>query len=392
VTSNFHTVHIRKGMNSENTAILGPGWGLGKFLTFFENPVEVVIMKGSIRRFFRKLSTLLDDGLIGIGYFGYELSQDFLPVRFRANKLKIGIPPSAFMFFDGGAKISKMFVGKDGETKIEPTIEKREFLRMVERIKEYIAEGDVYEVNISQRFDFVSSCKPLEIFSNLIRAQPAPFTCFLDFSDFQIISGSMELFLKRNGKRIMTRPIKGTRPRHPNVRIDREMVKDLRESEKERAENLMIVDLMRNDLSKVCEFGSVRVTKLFEVEGFSTLYQMFSEVIGRLRNGMSLQDILVATFPPGSVTGAPKVRAMEIIEELEPHRREPYCGATAVVMPTGDFTMSVAIRTMAMRNGYGAFWVGGGITWDSDPEAEYDETVVKAVATCKALGLEKLEV
>lgn len=390
--ANFHTFHTHKSVNSERLAILGPGWGIGGVQTFFKNPVEVLIMRGSTRRFFEKMSALLADGLIGVGYFGYELSQDFLPVRFHARKLRIDVPTSAFMFFDSGVRVSRMPAVKNGETKIEPTIERREFLEMVERIKEYIASGDVYQVNISQRFDFVSNLEPLEIFSNLVRVQPAPFTCFLDFSDFQIISGSMELFLKRDGENILTRPIKGTRPRHPDKRIDRMMAEDLRKSEKERAENLMIVDLMRNDLSKVCEFGSVRVTRLFQVEGFSTLYQMFSEVTGRLRDGTGLREILAATFPPGSVTGAPKVRAMEIIEELEPHRREPYCGVTAVMMPTGDFTMSVAIRTMTMKNGQGAFWVGGGITWDSDPETEYRETLVKAAAACKALGLKKLEV
>lgn len=256
---------------------------------------------------------------------------------------------------------------------------------MVERTREYIAAGDVYQVNISQRFDVERAADPLQAFFNLRRVQPTPFSCFLDFSDFQLLSGSMELFLRKRGRQLITRPIKGTRPRGNGLDEDKRLRAELGQSEKERAENLMIVDLMRNDFGKVCEFGSVGVTRLFEVEGYSTLYQMFSEVVGRIGDETGLYEILAATFPPGSVTGAPKIRAMEIIDELEPHLRGPYCGALAFFRPNGDFDMSVAIRVMALQEGDGSFWVGGGITWGSDPQAEYEETLVKARAMQLAL-------
>jgi anthranilate/para-aminobenzoate synthase component I len=184
----------------------------------------------------------------------------------------------------------------------------------------------------------------------------------------------------------VTRPIKGTLRRGKNRAEDGKLKKELLESEKERAENLMIVDLMRNDLSRVCETGSIRVNKLFEIERYTTLYQMVSEVEGKLRDGATVKDVIRSTFPPGSVTGAPKVRAMEIIDELEPHLRGPYCGTICFFKPNGDFTLSVAIRVLSASRGIGNFWVGGGITWGSVPENEYEETLVKAQAMMKALA------
>jgi anthranilate/para-aminobenzoate synthase component I len=195
----------------------------------------------------------------------------------------------------------------------------------------------------------------------------------------------MELFLQKRGRQIVTRPIKGTRRRGLDEQEDEALRNELLESAKERAENLMIVDLMRNDLGRVCEFGSVRVNKLFSVEPYLTLFQMVSEVEGRLREDASLDQIIRATFPPGSVTGAPKRRAMEIIDELEPHMRGPYCGAIGFFRPDGDFTLSVAIRVLAASHGKGVFWVGGGIMWDSNPELEYEETLIKAEAMMRAL-------
>ncbi|MFN4133640.1 MAG: anthranilate synthase component I family protein, partial [Candidatus Hadarchaeales archaeon] len=251
---------------------------------------------------------------------------------------------------------------------------------------QYIARGDVYQVNLSQRFEFPFRSSPEIFLSRLYRAQPVPFACCLDFGGFQLLSGSMELFLRREGNRIVTRPIKGTRRRGRNSSEDSALRKELIESEKERAENLMIVDLMRNDLSRVCEIGSVKVNSLFDIEEYSTLYQMVSEVEGKLREGVTIDGIIRGTFPPGSVTGAPKIRAIEIIEELEPHLRGPYCGAIGIFKPNGDFTLSVAIRVVLASRGVGTFWAGGGITWGSVPEQEYEETLIKAWATMRALG------
>jgi aminodeoxychorismate synthase component I len=259
------------------------------------------------------------------------------------------------------------------------------FIQMVERARHYIAKGDIYQANLSQRFEVPFEISPEQFMSKLYRTQPTPFACCLDFGEFQLLSGSMELFLRKTGRKLVTRPIKGTRKRGENKAEDEKLRKELLESEKERAENLMIVDLMRNDLSRVCETGSVRVNKLFEIERYTTLYQMVSEVEGKLRDGVTVKDIIQNTFPPGSVTGAPKVRAMEIIDELEPHLRGPYCGAICFFKPNGDFALSVAIRVLAASGGIGNFWVGGGITWGSVPEKEYEETLVKARAMMKAL-------
>jgi len=162
---------------------------------------------------------------------------------------------------------------------------------------------------------------------------------------------------------------------------------ELISSQKERAENLMIVDLMRNDLGRVCNYGTVKVNNLFNIESYATLHQMVSEVEGYLKDEIRIGDIIKSTFPPGSVTGAPKRRAVELIDELEPHVRGPYCGAIGIFYPNGDFTLSVGIRIMLVKKCIGTFWVGGGIVWDSDPEKEFDETLVKARAIQKALGI-----
>ena len=343
------------------------------------------------------LEEILGRGYIAVGYFGYEFFQ-FLQPDFTPNQEKNGhvFPPASFLFFDEKRFQEKKFdewrddqkIVSEAQTKSfpRPNMNKTGFVRMVERARRYIAEGDIYQVNLSQRFE-----TPFEISSELFlrklyQAQPVPFACCLDFGRFQLLSGSMELFLRKSGRHLTTRPIKGTRRRGRNKQEDQKLRRELLKSEKERAENLMIVDLMRNDLGRVCEFGSVRVKNLFKVEPYSTLYQMVSEVNGKLRDGVTVEEIIRNTFPPGSVTGAPKRRAMEIIDELEPHLRGPYCGAIGFFMPNGDFTLSVAIRVLAASGGTGTFWVGGGIMWDSVPEFEYEETLVKAQAMMKALS------
>jgi aminodeoxychorismate synthase component I len=341
------------------------------------------------------LENLLGQGYYAAGYLGYEFfkftERDFAP---RPQKNGTKLPDACFMFFDdvaAGGKLGELEKETIDLSKINTApranMDKKGFLSMVKSVRDYIARGDVYQVNLSQRFDVPFKISPQDFFMKLYEKQPVPFACSLDFGDFQVTSGSMELFLRRTGKRLVTRPIKGTRARGRGEKEDKALKKELFESEKERAENLMIVDLMRNDLSRVCEFGSVKVNRLFEVEPYSTLHQMVSEVEGKLRDGVKTGDIIRATFPPGSVTGAPKRRAMEIIDELEPHLRGPYCGAIGVFGPDGDFTLSVAIRVFANSGGKGSFWVGGGITWNSVPEMEYEETLVKARAIMGALGV-----
>ncbi|MBA7675168.1 Aminodeoxychorismate synthase component 1 [subsurface metagenome] len=262
---------------------------------------------------------------------------------------------------------------------------KSNFIRMVEQARRYIAKGDIHQVNLSQRFDVPFDIPPQLFLAKLYEVQPVPFACCMDFGEFQLLSGSMELFLRRIGRRLVTRPIKGTRKRGATAEEDNALREELLASEKERAENLMIANLMRNDLERVCKYGSTKINKLFEIEPYSTLHQMVSEVEGTLREGATINSIIRNTFPPGSITGAPKRRAMKIIDELEPHLRGPYCGAIGIFEPSGDFTLSVAIRVFVSSRGKGTFWVGGGIMWDSVPELEYEETIIKAQAIMKAL-------
>ena len=262
---------------------------------------------------------------------------------------------------------------------------KSDYLKIVEKARRYISSGDIYQVNLSQKF---STSGLEDSYSSLIKfyeAQPVPFSALIEFDDHTVVSGSMELFLRRDGGKIGTKPIKGTAKRSKDLSTDRAIKKQLGENEKEKAENLMIVDLMRNDLGRICETGSVKVKELFRINEYMTLFQMESEIEGRLRENISLSEIISSTFPPGSVTGAPKSRALEIIDELEPHYRGPYCGALGVFYPDKDFVLSVAIRIMLALEGKTCYWVGGGIVWDSEPEKEYEETILKAKAIRKVL-------
>jgi anthranilate/para-aminobenzoate synthase component I len=258
--------------------------------------------------------------------------------------------------------------------------EREEYARKISAIKDHIAAGDVYQVNLSRKFRFKPLSEPLSWFLDFYRAQPVPFAAFIGFPGFELVSGSMELFLKKRGDIITTRPIKGTVRRDPDPRRDRELAEALGKKPKERAENLMIVDLMRNDLGRICGYGSIGVRELFTVRPYSTLFQMESEISGRLRSGVGLSQIIASTFPPGSVTGAPKREAIRIIDSLEPHKRGPYCGAICLFPPDGDFTMSVAIRTGVNSSEGADFWFGGGIVWDSKADEEYRETELKAKA------------
>lgn len=259
-------------------------------------------------------------------------------------------------------------------------IEREEYARKISAIKEHIAAGDVYQVNLSRKFRFEPLGEPFSWFLDFYRAQPVPFAAFIGFPGFELVSGSMELFLRKRGDSITTRPIKGTVRRDPDPRRDRQLAETLGNNPKERAENLMIVDLMRNDLGRICGYGSIGVRELFAVRPYSTLFQMESEIEGRLRPGVGLSEIIASTFPPGSVTGAPKREALRIIDSLEPHLRGPYCGAICLLSPGGDFTMSVAIRTGVNRPEGADFWFGGGIVWDSKADGEYRETELKAKA------------
>jgi len=256
----------------------------------------------------------------------------------------------------------------------------------VKRVKEYIAAGDVFQVNLSQRFSADFSASPWTLYRCLSCMNPAPFAAYLQFPGLNVVSASPERFLKVTGRQVETRPIKGTRPRGKNPASDRSLRQELWNSAKDRAELTMIIDLERNDLGRVCETGSVRVPELFRLEEYATVFHLVSTVTGTLAPGRDTIDLLKATFPGGSITGAPKIRAMEIIEELEPVRRGIYTGSIGWIGYQGNADLNIVIRTFIVKGNRVYFQAGGGITADSAPEAEYEETLDKAEALFRALN------
>jgi len=261
------------------------------------------------------------------------------------------------------------------------------YLDAVSRVREYILAGDIFQANLSQRFEAPLNEAPWALYRRLRTRNAAPFAAFLDFPEAVVLSASPERFLRVGPDgTVETRPIKGTRPRGHGPEHDAALGQALTESEKDRAENLMIVDLMRNDLSRVCHPGSVRVPELFALEHYATVHHLVSTVVGTLHAGTDALDLVRAAFPGGSITGAPKTRAMEIIAELEPSQRGVYCGAIGYWSVTGDLDSNIPIRTAVAHGGRVYFSAGGGIIADSDPEQEYRETLDKARGMIDALA------
>ncbi len=261
----------------------------------------------------------------------------------------------------------------------EPQVSQTQFMEMVRHAKDYIAAGDIYQVCLAYPFCAdVPASGAWRYFENLRAASPAPYSAYLNFGDLRIASSSPECFLRMRGREILTRPIKGTRPRKPESAADRRSAADLVASTKENAELTMITDLERNDLGRVCEYGSVRVSELNRLEKFRQVFHLVSTVEGRLREGVSQVRALRECFPGGSISGAPKVRAMEIIAELEPHARGIYTGAIGYFGYRGESQFSITIRTAVFEEGRASFHVGAGIVADSDPKMEWQETRHKA--------------
>lgn len=262
------------------------------------------------------------------------------------------------------------------------------YLAAVNRAKDYISAGDAYQVNLSQRFAAPLDTDPWSMYLLLRKRNPAPYAAYLNPGDFQVVSSSPECFLVYDpaSRLVVTRPIKGTRPRSADPAEDRSLADELAASEKDMAENVMIVDLERNDLGRVCEFGSISVPELASVESHPTVHHLVSTVTGRLRPDRDTVDLLTACFPGGSITGAPKIRAIEIIDELEPVRRGVYTGSIGYLGFDGAVNLNIAIRTATIKDGMCYFHVGGGIVADSDPEMEYQETLDKGRAFFEVLG------
>ena len=260
------------------------------------------------------------------------------------------------------------------------------FVDGVKKIKEYIAAGEAIQVVLSHRLAKPTRASPFEIYRSLRSINPSPYMYYLDYGDFQIIGASPEILIRVEDGTVMTRPLAGTRPRGKNSEEDLMLEKELRQDEKERAEHIMLVDLGRNDLGRVCQPGSIAISELMEVERYSHVMHMVTHVQGKLKEGSSAFDALRACFPAGTVSGAPKVRAMQIIAEFEQHKRGPYAGACGYFSFSGNMDMAIAIRTIVMKDGVAYVQSGCGIVYDSQPEIEYVETLNKSLALVKAIA------
>ncbi|MCC3868183.1 aminodeoxychorismate synthase component I [Terrisporobacter mayombei] len=270
-------------------------------------------------------------------------------------------------------------------TKLSSNFTKKEFENSVEKVRQYIKNGDIYQANLTQRFSGKTTLSSYELYRDLRRVSPAPFGAYLNFDDLNILSNSPERFIKCIDKKLETRPIKGTRPRGKNKEEDLKLQEELRNSEKDRAELLMIVDLERNDIGRISKIGSVKVPELFVIEPYANVNHLVATVVGELDDDKDAVDAIKATFPGGSITGAPKIRAMEIIDELEPTQRNAYTGSIGYIGFNGDMDLNIAIRTVVKKEDDVYFQVGGGMTWGSDPSEEYQETLDKAKSIMKAL-------
>lgn len=263
---------------------------------------------------------------------------------------------------------------------VTPTlsVDQTTYTAAIARVRDYIAAGDTYQINYTVRGRYECPVDPLDYFLALVVRQPVPYAAYLDIGEAQVLSLSPEMFLRRKGKLLESRPMKGTRPRGAAHAEDVAWAYELAETEKERAENLMIVDMVRNDLGRVCRTGSVRVPVLYAVEPYRTVWQMTSTVTGEVHPSCSLCDIMASVFPGASITGAPKHHTMELIAELESGPRGIYTGTVALFLPGGDFTSNIAIRTITHRQGMCVLGTGSGIVWDAEAGAEYEETLTKA--------------
>ncbi len=333
-----------------------------------------------------------------IGYFGYEL-YSHLEKKVPARMPDL-LPKAVFCFYDKfrvyDHQKQESFldptpaVGKSSRDHLragfESNFARDDYVDAIRTIKNYITAGDCYQVNLSQRFSCPITEEPYAIYQRLRAVSPSPYAAYLNLGGAQILSSSPECFLEVNGRDVITRPIKGTRRRGLTSVEDAALREELAMSAKDRAELLMITDLERNDLGRVCTPGSIEVTEISRIESLPQVHHQVAAIRGKLADGKDVVDLLKATFPGGSITGAPKVRAMQIIRELEPNPRNVYCGSIGYISLNGKAQFNVAIRTMVLKNNQAYFWAGGGIVADSDPQSEYEETLTKAKGMMQALN------
>jgi aminodeoxychorismate synthase component I len=317
-----------------------------------------------------------------IGYFRFDGSFSFgfydQPLLHAAEGW-LGDPPAPGKLPSRDASIR---IGAVPDFRAE--MERGDYLRMARRAQEYVAAGDIYQVCLAHRFSAPFGGDPWPLYLALREASPAPHSAFLHLGDESVLSSSPECFLKMSGRRISTRPIKGTRPRKRDPEEDEREAFELKTSPKEIAELVMITDLERNDLGSICEYGSVSATQLLHLERYAQVFHLVSTVEGELRQDISQVGAMAACFPGGSISGAPKKRALEIIRELEPVPRDLFTGAIGYFGYNGESQFNIAIRTVVIRDGEASFHVGAGITADSDPEKEWEETLHKAAGILQA--------
>ncbi|MFE8704057.1 anthranilate synthase component I family protein [Cytobacillus sp. FJAT-54145] len=273
---------------------------------------------------------------------------------------------------------------KTANSELEVSMSESEFMDAVKSIQEYISQGDVFQVNLSVRQSKPIAVKAIEVYEQLRILNPSPYMGYFHTPEFQLVSGSPELLIKKNGEEVSTRPIAGTRSRGKDEEEDLKLANELIENEKERAEHVMLVDLERNDLGRVCKYGTVNVDEFMVIEKYSHVMHIVSNVKGQLAEGKTSVDLIDAVFPGGTITGAPKVRTMEIIEELEPVQRAPYTGSLGWIGFNGDLELNIIIRTMLVKEGLAHVQAGAGIVIDSNPKHEYKESLKKAIALWKA--------
>jgi para-aminobenzoate synthetase/4-amino-4-deoxychorismate lyase len=356
---------------------------------FFSDPLETLTLRAGddVATWFAGLESRLDAGFCLAGWFGYEAGYLLDPALtacassadehavlgwFGVYRQPERFSREAVEAEDAAAALRNCTVSNLGFEFAEA-----EYCQKIERLREEIAAGNVYQVNFTGRCRFTFDGSPEALYVAMKRRQPSPWSAFLNTGDRQILSFSPELFFASDGRLIETMPMKGTAPRRERAEEDRAEKAGLATCEKNRAENLMIVDLLRNDLGRICATGSVRASDLFETQTYPTLHQMVSTVRGELRAETRLRDLFRALFPSGSVTGAPKVRAMRLIRELERSPRGVYTGAVGFMLPEGRMAFNVAIRTIELQGRSGVYGTGSGIVWDSDPRAEFRECMLK---------------
>jgi para-aminobenzoate synthetase component I len=327
-----------------------------------------------------------------VGYLGYDLknysetlkSENPDPVLLP--EMWFGSPQAIYrQIVDSDCKPQQVEREKPGlvDIQLDSMISPQEYVKAVRDAQKAIYEGDIYEVNLSHQLRASFSGDPLDLYEMMCQRGPVPYASFLRINNVHICCASPELFLRKSGRKLFSDPIKGTRARGKSEQEDQEILQELNESTKDRAENLMIVDLVRHDMSQISEPGSVQVPRLFDIQTFGTVHQMVSRVQAELRDDVSPEEALRACFPMGSMTGAPKIRAMEYIEKLENYRRGLYSGAIGFFDPAGDFSFNVVIRSAIVKGEKLWYSAGGAITSDSDPQQEWEETLVKI----RALGV-----